>query len=115
MSGNKIAFVAATSDPASKAYKKLTKRYGHVAPEEANVIVALGGDGHMLDLLSRHGAAVLPVFIGASPLLRNALTLKATVFALPSIAGTLMTESASEHCSCRRDTNAEAMLGRRYN
>ena len=51
MSGNKIAFVAATSDPASKAYKKLTKRYAHVAPEDADVIVALGGDGHMPETL----------------------------------------------------------------
>lgn len=51
MTASKIAFVAATSGSAQKAYKKLTAKYDHVAPEDADVIVALGGDGHMLETL----------------------------------------------------------------
>ena len=51
MTEKKIAFVAAASDSARKAAKALKARYKHVIPEEADVIVALGGDGHMLETL----------------------------------------------------------------
>ncbi|MEC7489038.1 MAG: NAD kinase [Pseudomonadota bacterium] len=51
MTTEKIAFVAASSEPARKAYKILTEKYNHVSPNEADVIVALGGDGHMLETL----------------------------------------------------------------
>ncbi|MEE2661760.1 MAG: NAD(+)/NADH kinase, partial [Pseudomonadota bacterium] len=51
MTSKKIAFIAASSEPAGRAYSKLSKKYEHVDPEEADVIVALGGDGHMLETL----------------------------------------------------------------
>lgn len=51
MTDLKIAFVAAASDAANKAVKSLRTKYDHVAPEKADVIVALGGDGHMLETL----------------------------------------------------------------
>lgn len=51
MTANKIAFVAAASEQARKAYKKLASKYDHVPPERADIIVALGGDGHMLETL----------------------------------------------------------------
>ncbi len=51
MTSKKIAFIAASSETARRAFKKLTKKYEHVGPEEADVIVALGGDGHMLETL----------------------------------------------------------------
>jgi NAD+ kinase len=49
----KIAFVASTADVAQDALARLTARYGQAPLEEAEVIVALGGDGHMLATL--HG------------------------------------------------------------
>jgi NAD+ kinase len=47
----RIGFVAGTSDAAKKALTRLRQRYNGVAPEEADVIVALGGDGLMLETL----------------------------------------------------------------
>jgi NAD+ kinase len=49
----RIGFVAGTSDSAKKAMSRLRERYGAVPPEEADVIVALGGDGLMLETLHR--------------------------------------------------------------
>jgi NAD+ kinase len=46
-----IAFIASSVDEARDALKRLVNRYGSVAPEEADVIVALGGDGLMLQTL----------------------------------------------------------------
>ena len=51
MTDQKIAFVAASSEIARKAVKTLKAKYDHVAPEDADVIIALGGDGHMLETL----------------------------------------------------------------
>ena len=42
----RIALVASPTDEARSAHKRLAATYGEVAPEEADVIVALGGDGH---------------------------------------------------------------------
>ena len=46
-----IAFVASTVPLAEQAQKTLSERYGHVPLERADVIVALGGDGFMLETL----------------------------------------------------------------
>ncbi len=46
-----IAFVAAKTPEAEAARKRLAARYPHVPPERAKVIVALGGDGFMLETL----------------------------------------------------------------
>src|SRR5690242_4119898 len=46
-----IAFLAADSEPARRALKRLSKRYSQAAPDKADVIVALGGDGMMLETL----------------------------------------------------------------
>jgi len=51
---SKIAFVAAKQPEAQEALKVLAHRYGNVATDQADVIVALGGDGFMLESL--HGA-----------------------------------------------------------
>lgn len=58
----KIHFSAADTDKAIEARKALAARYGDVAREDADVIVALGGDGAMLHAL--HDAIPLnkPVF-----------------------------------------------------
>jgi NAD+ kinase len=46
-----FAFVAARTDEAQAARESLQARYGGTKPEEAEVIVALGGDGFMLETL----------------------------------------------------------------
>lgn len=51
---SKIAFVAAQQPEAQDALKVLAHRYGNMATDQADVIVALGGDGFMLESL--HGA-----------------------------------------------------------
>lgn len=47
----KIAFLASETDIAREARKHLAEVHGNVTPEEAEVIVALGGDGFMLHTL----------------------------------------------------------------
>lgn len=47
----KIAFAASRSAVAQTARVTLVGRYGDVSPEDADVIVALGGDGFMLQTL----------------------------------------------------------------
>ncbi|MBS0486679.1 MAG: NAD kinase [Proteobacteria bacterium] len=57
-----IAFAAAKTDEAQTALADLRARYGEVPAEQADVIVALGGDGFMLRTLHRHLALGKPVF-----------------------------------------------------
>jgi len=57
-----IAFVASDADPAREAADMLTRRYGAVAPEQADVIVALGGDGFMLETLHKSLPRAVPIF-----------------------------------------------------
>ncbi|AHD00489.1 NAD kinase [Leisingera methylohalidivorans] len=47
----RIAFLASEADVAQDALGTLRKRYGHVPPAEAGIVVALGGDGFMLRTL----------------------------------------------------------------
>jgi NAD+ kinase len=58
----KIAFVASPRDEAQTALVKLRHIYGAFPEKSANVIVALGGDGLMLEVLRRHMHDGLPVF-----------------------------------------------------
>ena len=46
-----IAFIAANTEEANAARERLASRYGDVRPKAADVIVALGGDGFMLQTL----------------------------------------------------------------
>jgi NAD+ kinase len=57
-SKTKIAFVASDAPIAQAAKVALTLQYGGVAVEDADIIVALGGDGFMLETL--HGTQDLP-------------------------------------------------------
>jgi len=59
---SRIAFVAADTPEAQAAWGKLTERYGIEDPEEADVIVALGGDGLMLETLHRFMRRHVPIF-----------------------------------------------------
>lgn len=58
----KIAFLHSETPVAREAARALSDRYGSVDPEEAEVIVALGGDGFMLQTM--HGTQYLdtPVY-----------------------------------------------------
>jgi NAD+ kinase len=57
-----IAFVATTSPEAREAYERLEKRYGNTDPNTADVIVALGGDGLMLQTLHRFMNSGKPIY-----------------------------------------------------
>ena len=48
-----IAFVASAAPEAQDALRELVARYGNTSPEDADIVVALGGDGFMLQTL--HG------------------------------------------------------------
>ena len=56
MDFSKIAFVSADTEAGNAARKRLEDRYEHVPPEEADLIVALGGDGFMLSPIYCPGA-----------------------------------------------------------
>jgi NAD+ kinase len=57
-----FAFVAATTPEANEAYERLQGRYGNVEPKEADVIVALGGDGLMLQTLHKFMNSGKPIY-----------------------------------------------------
>jgi NAD+ kinase len=58
----KIAFVASDMPVAQTARAALVARFGHVPEENADVIVALGGDGFMLHTLHRTQGLGAPVY-----------------------------------------------------
>ena len=57
-----IAFVASRTDVAQDARARLAARYGDVPAGRAGVIVALGGDGFMLETLHATQALDVPVY-----------------------------------------------------
>ncbi|HEX7007668.1 MAG TPA: NAD kinase [Alphaproteobacteria bacterium] len=70
----KIAFAASTHPAAAEAKARLEARYPHVPEDEAEIIVALGGDGLMLETLHRsicRGVAVYGMNRGSVGFLMN--------------------------------------------
>jgi NAD+ kinase len=57
-----IAFVASTSPEAREARERLARRYGDAEPAAAEIIVALGGDGLMLQTLHRFMTSGKPIY-----------------------------------------------------
>jgi NAD+ kinase len=57
-----IAFVASQAQEAREAYARLEKRYGNADPSKADVIVALGGDGLMLQTLHKFMNSGKPIY-----------------------------------------------------
>src|SRR5471030_1230675 len=57
-----IAFVASQTREAREACAQLEKRYGNADPNAANVIVALGGDGLMLQTLHKFMKSGKPIY-----------------------------------------------------
>ena len=58
----RIAFVASPIPEAQAARGELSQRYGKAAPEEADVVVALGGDGLMLQTLHDFMRSGKPIY-----------------------------------------------------
>ena len=58
----KFTFTAKARPEAQEALARLTTLHGAVTPAEADVIVALGGDGHMLDTLHNRLRDKKPVY-----------------------------------------------------
>jgi len=58
----KICFTASEAPEAQSALKALRHRYGHVPAGQAEVIVALGGDGFMLHTLHQTMELEVPVY-----------------------------------------------------
>jgi len=58
----KIAFVSSRSPDAEEALALLTAKYDSIDPAEADVIVALGGDGFMLEAIHRNMAHGVPIY-----------------------------------------------------
>src|ERR1700741_3223010 len=58
----RLAFVSAATPTARSVKTRLEKRYGAVTPAQADIIVALGGDGLMLQTLHRHMRRRTPIF-----------------------------------------------------
>jgi NAD+ kinase len=58
----KIAFVASAGAEAQQALAQLAALYGNQAPADADVVVALGGDGLMLQTLHQHMRSGKPIY-----------------------------------------------------
>ncbi len=57
-----IAIAAAADGEAQKALANLNGRYETVSPADADIVVALGGDGFMLESLHRHMQGQKPIY-----------------------------------------------------
>ena len=57
-----ICFVSSETDEAVSAAQRLRERYGDASPEKADAIVALGGDGLMLQTLHAHMQNAIPIY-----------------------------------------------------
>ena len=62
MARDKMTFMASETPQANAAMQKLRQRYDDVGPEQANVIIALGGDGFMLSVLHETRHLSLPIY-----------------------------------------------------
>lgn len=58
----RIAFLASPAEAGQAALVEMTRRHGQHEPADADILVALGGDGFMLLTLHRHGALGKPVY-----------------------------------------------------
>ncbi|MBF0561120.1 MAG: NAD kinase [Alphaproteobacteria bacterium] len=62
MKTGSIAFVASDNATAQEAFCILTQRYRSLPPDKADYIVALGGDGFMLETLHRYLYRNVPIY-----------------------------------------------------
>ncbi len=59
---DRIAFVASAGTEAQQALTQLAALYGNCDPVEADIVVALGGDGLMLQTLHRNMRTDKPIY-----------------------------------------------------
>src|SRR5947199_9710644 len=59
---DRIAFGASPGAEAQQALAELTRAYGNRHPDDADVVVALGGDGLMLQTLHRQMRSGKPIY-----------------------------------------------------
>src|SRR5260370_23814549 len=59
---DRMAFVASAGAEAQQALAQLVDLYGNHDPSDADVVVALGGDGLMLQTLHRHMRSGKPIY-----------------------------------------------------
>jgi len=57
-----IFFSASETEESRQACRRLTDRYGQCDPDAASLVVALGGDGHMLETLHRFMESGQPIY-----------------------------------------------------
>jgi len=62
MTNKKLGFLASEKPQAEAARRSFIERYGDSAPEDADVIVAIGGDGFMLETLRAHMGDGKPIY-----------------------------------------------------
>lgn len=62
MSFEHLTFLASSAPEALDAKARLAARYGNRHPKQADVIVALGGDGFMLQTLHQHLHSAIPIY-----------------------------------------------------
>ena len=58
----RVAFLASEAEAAQLALAELRQRYGTIEPQQAEIIVPLGGDGFMLETVHRFVASGKPIF-----------------------------------------------------
>ena len=58
----RIAFIASAGLEAQQALKQLCELYGNHEPADADIVVALGGDGLMLQTLHQHMRSGKPIY-----------------------------------------------------
>lgn len=125
----KIAFLASPTDPAQAALASLQAEHGLCAPEDADVLCALGGDGFMLQTLHQYGHLAKPVFgmkLGTVGFLMNQYredgllerihqaepaTLKPLEMAAVTATGERVTSLAYNEVSLLRQTRQTAHIG----
>ena len=59
---DRISFVAAQTPAATEALARLTARYGNVVLSDAQAVVALGGDGHLLETMHGLTGKAVPIY-----------------------------------------------------
>ena len=82
MSYKNISFICADTKSALDAKEELENKHGKIMPDQADVIVALGGDGTMLETMHEYNHLKIPVYginLGSVGFLLNPCNLEGLV------------------------------------
>ena len=124
----KLSFTASARPQAQEALRRLRGLYGETSQDAADIVVALGGDGHMLDTLRKRLADRKPVYgmnQGTVGFLMNdydeaelperlakatAIEVRPLVARCETLSGAIVTERAFNEVSLLRQTAQSARL-----